>query len=497
MKIMRGWNTNLLISRRAGDKNIFTLFLFILGMALPFLLVTYVHYYCTGDVATFRSWAECLEKYSQKIYLACKPVPPNYPTVGLLMSAGIIHVIKSIFGVTNGKIIDDIFRHYLAFFDLINFLLLIWLASLMKFRFPIFIGLILLIVPSTLVGGALWGQIDGISLCFCLLATIGFFKSWLSKVDSGNRNGWKSGLWLLFGVINLSIYILTKQLSIFSLPFFLLLWFIVGWKLWKDFHYRGLFWLVTALSVFTISLHFLDSVLAVPAQFNNSSFWYVWMGGGSEHAEQISGNGFNIWMFLGRKMLSSSHAPFPLLWNHGLKLDASPYKAGIFLYGIFLAFLLLTGLRMSWLFIKSKTDTEQQNNRNIYPIACLCFFLGLSYLGFNVLLTGTHERYLYLGYPFLLISIIWFYVNKLKFSWRSTIFCFFAASAYGFFVFAWMDAPLPGIFFPLRRHEFLASIHFFLLAVLIEKWVQIWLYSEASRAKQQIKSPEQQIHLGI
>ena len=133
---------------------VFTLFLFITGIILPFLLVTYVHYYYINDVSTFRGWAECLEKNEQQIYLKCLPNPPNYPVVGLFLSAGTIQAIKSVFNVTDSKTLDFIFRHYLAFFDLFNFILFTRLASLMQFRFPIFVGLILLIVPSTLVGGA-------------------------------------------------------------------------------------------------------------------------------------------------------------------------------------------------------------------------------------------------------------------------------------------------------------------------------------------------------
>lgn len=465
-----------ILSQIRSDR-IFTVFLLLAGIILPFLLVTYCNYYYVNDVATFRGWAECLAKYSEKIYLACLPVPPNYPVVGLFLSAGTIHAIKLIFDISDSQRIDLIFRYYLAFFDSLNFLLLSYLATLMQFRFPVSIGLLLLIVPSTLAGGAIWGQIDGIFLCFCLLAAIGFFKSWRSSDVESDNIGWKSGLWFLFGTLNLSIFILIKQLAVFSLPFFFLLSLIAGCKLWK-FHDRGWSWLVIACGLFGLSFHYLDSKLAVPEQFKNSSLWFVWMGEGSKHAEKISGNGFNIWIFLGRAMNSSSREPFSFLWKHSLgNFDVIPYYAGIFLYAIFMVFLVITGSRMCWLFVQ-RVSTSQHDRAAAYSIACLCFFLGLSQLGFNVLLTGTHERYLYLGYPFLLIAIAWFFANKIKFSWRSTLFCFFTASAYGFFVLLWTKTPLPGILFPVQRPEFLASIHLFLLVVLLEKWMQIWRWSE-------------------
>jgi len=487
----------LLISQNKWEKGIFTFFLFFLGLALPFLIAKYVPYYSSGDVAIFRYWADCLESYSHKIYLECKtnpnyPLPNalNYPVMGLTLSAGTISFIRSIFGTTQSNTVDSIFRSYLAFFDFFNFLLFTWLANLMRFRLPISIGLILLIIPSTLVGGALWGQIDGISLFFCLLSTISFFKSWsIDQVDFKNTIGLQNGLWLLFGVMNFSLYILTKQLSVFSLPFFLLCLLITVWKFLKYFRYRGIFWVLLSLGLFIFSFRYIDTLFEIPKRFHNSSYFFVWTGGGSNHAENISGNGFNLWMFLGRDMWSSSRITFPVLWDHGVgKFFVSPYNAGMLLYLIFIAFLLFTGFRVCWLVLQGKAYINKRANADVYLLSLLCFFLGLSHLGFNVLLTGTHERYLYLGYPFLLIAVTWFCVNKFTFSWQSTVFCFFAASAYGFFVFS-IIGPLPGILFPLRRHEFLASIHLFLLLFLLERWVQVWRLSEMTgRVKQQIRS---------
>jgi hypothetical protein len=104
-------------------------------------------------------------------------------------------------------------------------------------------------------------------------------------------------------------------------------------------------------------------------------------------------------------------------------------------------------------------------------LALLSLFHGLSHLGFNVFLSGTHERYLYLGYPFLLLAAAWFYGRRSVFSWRPTAFCFLSAAAYGGFVYG-INRSLPQLLFALRRHEFLASIHLFLLIVLSDLWLQ-------------------------
>ncbi|MDJ0741854.1 MAG: hypothetical protein QNJ32_00680 [Xenococcaceae cyanobacterium MO_167.B27] len=471
MTKLNGWLANLLINRDQLNNSICLLFLILLGITLPFLLVTNIDSYFRGDINVFHSWANC---WSHKIYVACQPkIPPNYPVAGLTLSAGLIHTITSIFDITERNTSDMIFRYYLAFFDSLNFLLFIWLASLMRFRFPIIIGFILLIIPSTWVGGAIWGQIDGIALFFCLLSTICFFKSWLTNdIDIESVKVWKSTMWLLLGNLSLSLYILTKQLAIFSLPFFFLLYMITVWKFWKNFHYRGLLWVFLTLFMFIFFFRYIDSLFEVPGQFHNSSYWFVWTGGGSEHGNKISGNGFNIWMFLGRDMWSSSRTPFFTLKLGNWKDDIAPYQAGIFLYSIFTAFLLFICCKCIWTILNKKIEFGQRDKADVHLIALLCFFHGLSHLGFNVLLTGTHERYLYLGYPFLLIAVTWFYTNKIAFSWQLTISCFFAAFAYGCFVFS-MTGPLPKLLFPLQRHEFLASIHVFLLIFLLERSILV------------------------
>lgn len=224
---------------------------------------------------------------------------------------------------------------------------------------------------------------------------------------------------------------------------------------------------------------YLDSLFEVASQFSNSSYRFVWQGGGSSHAGKISGNGFNIWMFLGRDMWSSSDVPFFTFNMGNLRNEISPYKAGTFLYRILMVFLLFTSLKKIVSIFRMTKSRENTPIIDSYLIALLCLFHGLSYLGFNVLLPGTHERYLYLGYPFLLIAGLWFYTNRLVFSWQSIIFCFITASAYGCFVFS-VIGPIPDLLFAFRRHEFLASIHLFLMIFLLELWVKICYFDKTS-----------------
>jgi hypothetical protein len=471
MRNLNAWLNNFLTDQKRWHKSIFLLLLILLGITLPFLLVTYIDYYSWGDIETFRDWSNC---WGQKIYTAChSQLPPNYPVMGLAVSAGVIHTISSVFGITEPNTSTLIFRYCLAFIDSLNFLLCIWLASLMRFRHPIYIGLILLILPSTWVGSAVWGQIDGVLLFFCLLSVIGFFKSWsASGSEIGSQKAWKSGLFLLFGSLSLCLYLLTKQLALFSLPFFLLLALITVSKFWRRFRYRSLFWLSLALIGFILCFRYVDSLFEVPEQFHYSSYWFALKGFGSAYGNKISGDGFNIWMFLGLDMSSSSHVPFFTLEFGSWTDPISPYKAGIISYSIFVAFLLITSFRGILKILKKRIWIGQKDQSEGHLIALLCFFHGLCHLGFNVLLCGTHERYLYLGYPFLLISAAWFYTNQIVFSKQSVICCFLAAAAYGCFVFGFIKG-LPPLLFPLRRHEFLASIHLFLLVFLLDQWLLI------------------------
>jgi hypothetical protein len=445
-----------------------TYILIILGIILPFLLVKIIPSYFVDDVGAFHVWADCLRQNPQDIYSLCKP---DYPATGLLFSGGAIYLIKILIKATDRSIIDAVFRYYLACFDALNFLLLIWLASLLKFRFPVRVGLAILAVPSTWVGGAIWGQIDGISLFFCLLTTLGFFQFWVSltKTEAPRFKFQKRNyLWLLLATTSLAIYWLSKQLTLFSLPFFCAIFLISTGKLWQYFRFKGIVIACFFIFLFTAFFSFLDSFFTIPESFHHSSYWFGWQQG---FQPSISGNGFNIWMFLGWPMSASPYFPFVRL-NLGLwQTEISPYAAGIVLYAMFMVFLILTGFKAACRLLKS--DLHNREKSDTYLMSLLCLFLGLSYLGFNVLLTGTHERYLHLGYPFLLLAVTWFYSQNILFSWRLLIFCFAAAAAYGFFVLSVIyNYKLVVILFPLKRHEFLASIHLFLLLLLWDGWCQ-------------------------
>jgi len=444
----------------------FVLLFFCIGFAINFIIANMVPYYHRSDVQVFRVWADCFFQSKLKIYLTCNT--GFYPTIGMLASGGIIYSIKALTGLTDGEFINNAFRSYLFFFDILNLFLFVAIARMMRFQKPIILGLALFLIPSNIVGGAIWGQIDNISLSFCLISSIAMIKSW------GELHNAKSDLkaisWLLVAALSLPIFILVKQLSAFSLPYFLVLFVVTTIKFWQKWQKKGAVYICAAIGVFFLVFYSLDHLLAVPKNFLGSSYYYIWTGGSSGHGNIISANGFNIWIFLGRDPASSSRIPFSLLWDKDAIFKVSPYDFGIALYLFWIIFLLVT---TGWLTRKNSQEfNADPSSGEPKLMAVLFLYHGLSYLGFNVLLTGTHERYMYNGYPFLLFAIAWFLTQRLVFSWRITVFCFASAFIYGCFVFS-IIGPLPGILFAFSRHEFLASIHLLLLILLADAWLQI------------------------
>ena len=459
-----------MLTKSRFNSKYFLVLLTILGVVFPFLILLLVKYYCKVDIDSFGYWANC---WGDKIYLDCKldntKYPyPSYPALGMVLSAGVITAIRSVLDISDWGSIAIIFRYFLAFFDALNFLLLFQLARLMKFRSPMVIAMLILIIPSTWVGGAVWGQLDGVSLFFCLLASLSFFQSW----SFSSNKIWQNGLWLLLGVLSLSCYILTKQSAIFSLPFFSLVLLITIYKFWQNSRLKGIYWLVGGLVMMILSFIYIDTLFPVASQYHNSSYLFVWLGGGSSQGDQISGNGFNIWMFLGRNMWSSSQVPFYTFHIAGQKIELTPHEVGIFLYILFIFFILFTCLKAVYQILRRRIFADEKDKMQGYLIALLCLFHALSHLGFNVLLAGTHERYMYLGYPFLLIAAVWFASNYIVFSGQSIFMFFLAATAYGCFVFS-VIGPLHELLFAFHRHEFLASIHLFLLIFLVSAWFNV------------------------
>jgi hypothetical protein len=377
--------------------------------------------------------------------------------LGLIASAGALSLIKLLSGATEYPQIREKFQIYLALFEMANFILIFLIAQALNLKRALWIAALIVVLPSAWAGGALWTQIDVVQQFFLLLCV--FFL--ILTIQWENVRDPRRTVFLAAGFAGMLAFVLTKQPAIFSLAALAFLLGLAVLKLWKT-ESRGTL-LTAAVSMLCIATFFmfLDTRLDVPEGYGGSSYLYMWLGGASSQGS-ISGNGFNIWMLLGKPMGSSSKEPFECVSLGTHEVCLTPFHSGLFLYVVY-----ILGLSAvySVLCLRLTKHGAQLENGNTLIIASLLLFLAQSNLGFNVLLAGTHERYLYNFYPFLLLSGFYFYqIGSL--SWRSILFFTVAACSYGGFVYS-MHHELSGFLFAFRRHEFLATIHLMLMIYLL------------------------------
>lgn len=450
--------------------------LLLAGVALPFVLVAlFPNTYHKGDLMAYARWADCLEAFGPRTYLECPAYRPEsplgYPAVGLWLSGGVVQGIRllgeSAFGRTlDAQTTDALVRFYLAIFAALDFLLLAWLARLMRYQRPLLAAFLLMLLPWMVVGGILWGQLDGMSLAGVLLAFIALWKAW--HAASRQRTG-PAGLWLLLAALTLAAFILLKQLNTFAAPFFLFLLALALWAFWRELGGRGVAAALAVLLVALATLRLLDSRFDLPPDALGSTFWHGWRV--SPHGDVISGNGFNLWILLGRDMWSSSREPFTTLRLGAWQQDLTPYHTGIVLYALLLVFLFVTAFLALRPLLARGAVARLAGDGQAALLALLGLLLGLTQLGFNVLLTGTHERYLFLGYPFLLLSTWWF-ARRGHMAMGLAVWTAAAAILNGVFVLGAMQ-PLPGILFLVYSNAFQSALHLILLVALLDAWLRI------------------------
>ena len=456
-----------------------TLLILLVGIAFPFLVITLVPYYHEADIAAFARWGDCLAASGTNVYLQCvsdATIPSlNYPSIGLILSGGAMQAIHSLRSVS-GPAVLAVFRYYVAIFAALAFLLLVGLARMMRFKAWPTAALLILVVPSTLVGGILWGQLDGVSLVFCLIAFLGLLTA-RQATDRGRV--WAMAGWTATGACGVVVLLLIKPLNTFALPFFVFFAFLVAVKVWRGVGWRGL-GLAVAAWVAAVSLfRYLDTLFAVPPGFAGSTFLYSWSAGVSPHGDVLAGNGFNLWVLLGRDISSSSHAPFAGLTLAGRTYVFDPFRTGITLYALFLLATFVSALNAFWPRRAGPASSLSEGNSTEAPSAkgaiddwlapLLCLLFALTQIGFNVFVTGTHERYLFLGYPFLLIATLWLASRRLIIGWRGAVFCWTVVFLNGVFVYGAMH-PLPGWLFPVWNNSFQATLHLVLLVFVFDVW---------------------------
>jgi hypothetical protein len=359
----------------------------LLGVSISTIMVlVFPNLYHFWDVPEFFRWAKIWSEGWTAIYSGC--VRCNYPIVGMLSTAGWISLLR--LADTPDPALS--FRLILSIVDGLNVLLIYFLLKELSIKDAAGKAGVIGLLVSSWAGGALWGQIDNVSQCFLLLTLLWMVKYHLSKKDTLPLFLGIAGLFLAFMV-------LTKQLIIFS--FFSLELLILA-TVW-----RGRHWLSAmgySLYHFAVLLFFVFGwdLFLDPVKKNWSHLQLIW-GERSTHGGILSANGINLWNLLPRPMDGSSASPFPLFAGTHLEKIITPGNIGWFVFVILAALITVSTV---WKTRKLNSPDGQFLGRE----ALLNYVLHLAILNliFNVVLTGTHERYLYHFYPLIFIAIVGF-----------------------------------------------------------------------------------------
>ncbi|MBN2002835.1 MAG: hypothetical protein JXA21_05720 [Anaerolineae bacterium] len=366
------------------------------------------------DLNAFWKWSQQWDRGWRDVYRNCREC--NYPIVGMAGSAGVM----SRLGDNAGEAIAR-FRIVLAVVDGLNVLLLFGLFRKLAVPNAAFWAGIVGLLFSSWTGGALWGQIDGILQCFILLTLF-----WMVSNTQKPQNPLRRMLLLLVGSALMACALLTKQLALFSLPSLgLLLATIVVFSArnWRS----AALTLALAGVCLVACLLVADVFLRLPAPYR-SHLYYIFKTG-SDQGDEIARNGFNLWIFLGRPMRSSSHVAIFLKAATPLAAILTPYNVGFFLFSA--TNLILGASQLLFLrtrFLKGETAPDRET------LLSLILHLALVNLSFNVFLTGTHERYLYHFYPYAILACLGLKAYSHRFSNTTLGLLIAGAVLYGLFV---------------------------------------------------------------
>lgn len=361
----------------------------IAGLLIPAVIIAlFPKLFHSSDVDDFWRWSQAWGANWKNIYIDCDRC--NYPFVGTLVSGGVMHWM----GITEFKHIVAPFRYYLALIDALNVLAAYGIMTRLKVKYaPLWAGVIGLL-PSSWMGTSAWGQIDGVGqllIMFFIIMLTGFNLN-------GRVNNARYYMFVILAGILMSLATLTKQLILFSL---LSIGFIT---LLTIFLYSRkpssviISFLILAVA-FIAPILLIDLPLALkPAYF--SHLQYV-LATGSQHGDTISSFGFNIWTFIAKDPRGSSHDPISIQLGSTPLFSVVPYSAGIFLF-------LLVNALLLFMYAKYFYRQYMRGARflNAENISLLILHLALVNLSFNLFLAGTHERYLYHFYPFIIMACL-------------------------------------------------------------------------------------------
>jgi hypothetical protein len=404
------------------------------------------------DLDEFNRWS----MHERKNDPSPPPAPPvlgnlylntqcNYPPLGALLSAGALSLLKSAQASLGRSDIDprQVFRVYLSVFEILSLALLIALLTRLEVPSPWLVALGLYLLPSTWAGGATWGQIDVVDTV-CLLVAAGSF---LRVIAGRPAEISKDLLWLCTGAVALVASMQIKQLSLFCFPGLTGLW-IAGLVAIAYRHGARRCSQAALACVVLGALVFLGLdrfVFVAPPGFHGISS-YVWSVG-VWHTRYLTNNGPSLWTFLQRDGSSSSEIPF----FSGLTPKEAGYTAFLLLFAFMSLVHGLYGLRV----LASRARFEAESRTLCRHLLC---FVGLTNWSMGVFLVGTHERHMFLTFPFLLLGLFGLRQTEAReqaLPWiRRTV---FAALLYGCYVYGVIARDAFQFLFVLRSQAFVAA----------------------------------------
>jgi hypothetical protein len=415
----------------------------ICGVALSAILVSvFPDFYHHGDIGIQSVWGEQWNKGWKEIYNTCSSC--DYPLFGTFVAAGIPKLLARL-GFS-----DSVwwFRFCLAVVDGLNVLLVFLLfRKLAIAHAALWAGLIGLSLSSW-AGGGVWGNIDDVSQFILLLIVL-----WMVIYNFSGKI--PLALYLGISAFFAAALLLTKHLNIFNVvcvEFILTVNIFIGRKRLSAAGY----WLLQLVLLF-VFLFWWDIPLTIDGPYL-SHLQMIWQTPG-RLGDFLSNNGFNIWMLLKREMLSSSSIPLFPDSPIGILRLLTPFNVGI---SLFLTIVAAFSLSTAWTVWKRRETGSQHFNREAI-LNCI-LYLAMVNLAYNVLLTGTHERYLYNFYPFIILAVLGLASYDHRFSKILTALLFICANLYGYFVLG----ILTGEFFNrFQVHRNLAVVHAGLLLLLL------------------------------
>lgn len=363
------------------------------------------------DIDFFRHFSKC---FGSNIYIdtSCEPFGdtiffmPNYPIFGIIFTSGFFRLFNNFI---NDENYIYIFRNYLAIFDSVNIYLFYKILSFFNSNQKYYKILFFAVVPSTIVSGSAFGQIDHLLITFSFLSSYFIFKnirelSLYKEVNSIN---------FILGVFFFFTLLFTKQHSLFLLPYFFFLFLILTFLMIKIsikiFIEYFIYFIIILLFFLFIDLYFFK----VPRVSGINSVYLHTLFYGMGAASVLSIHGMNVWSILDKFGIDIFHSQNNSIGNllifDQFSIEIIPSFIGLLLV-LTLIFIFIT----KYLHYLIKFDFINLSQSSLLDLIKLTIIMNsiiiLTYCNF---MTGINIRYIYQFYPF--SFLVFFCIGRIKF----------------------------------------------------------------------------------